>query len=270
MLPVEVVKSVGTQMCLSMYVCGRDTISKSREATLFVYKDPVWDRGLATFESDNFPTSPWMKQTLTERFAFSFKVHARGTHYSFSASLTHTHTHIHGGVRLYKATYAEVVRACHSLLTVIPSATLAVSWLKSPLIVWVCLSVKKHISSLLQKNAAKISMTFFKKKILFFRHKNRNQMTRRETKAFLPFWTSHSLRLGAQALHKMSIDKFSRACVTHAQFESYRWGRKRCLFPFGFPLQTNFCCKAANMRHQWQEHLTRRIYYVLSNATAWR
>lgn len=45
-------------------------------------------------------------------------------------------------------------------------------------------------------------------------------MARRETKASI-LKTSHSLRLGAQALHKMSIDKFSSAYVTHAQFKSY-------------------------------------------------
>lgn len=94
-----------------------------------------------------------------------------------------------------------------------------------------CVWVKRNAAPL-HETTAKISMTFFFfnriKKILFFRHRNRNQMAcRGETKAFLPFWTSHSLSLGAQALHKMSIDKFSSAYVTHAQFESYWWGRKK-------------------------------------------
>lgn len=61
------------------------------------------------------------------------------------------------------------------------------------------------------------------------------------------YWTSHSLRLGAQALHKMSIDKFSSTYATHAQFESHWWGRKRRLFHFGFPLLMKFLRQTCKM-----------------------
>lgn len=87
------------------------------------------------------------------------------------------------------------------------------------------LNEKKSISLLLHENTAKISMTFLKS--CFSDTEIEIRWLAEETKAFLPFWTSHSLRLGAQALHKMSIDKFSSAYVTHAQFESYWWGRKK-------------------------------------------
>lgn len=87
------------------------------------------------------------------------------------------------------------------------------------------LNEKKRISLLLHENTAKISMTFLKS--CFSDTEIEIRWLAGETKAFLPFWTSHSLRLGAQALHKMSIDKFSSTYVTHAQFESYWWGRKK-------------------------------------------
>lgn len=204
---------------------------------------PVWDLRLTTFESDNFQSSLWMEQrrdSCTITTLFFFKVHTRKTHSVFlSASFTSRE-------RLMKAPYADVACACHSLLTVIPCATTAVNWLKSALIVCVRLSEETHISLSFRKTWLKLAWPFFKS--CFSRHKNRNQMACRETKAFLPFWTSHSLRLGAQALHKMSIDKFSSAYVTHAQFESYWWGRKRHSFHFSFPLlMIFFCGKAANM-----------------------
>ncbi len=62
MLSVKVVRSVVSwQMCVFVYVCvpyvgGRGSVSKSRKAALFIYKDSVWDLGLSTSESDTFQT----------------------------------------------------------------------------------------------------------------------------------------------------------------------------------------------------------------------
>lgn len=132
------------------------------------------------------------------------------------------------------------------------------------------LNEKKRISLLLHENTAKISMTFLKS--CFSDTEIEIRWLAGETKAFLPFWTSHSLRLGAQALHKMSIDKFSSPYVTHAQFESYWWGRKkRRLFRLGSALLMNFCDRAANVQHgataaALDGERARRCHY----ATPWR
>lgn len=57
MLSEEVVRSVVRQMCVFLYVSvsqRRKGVSKSRKAALFFYKDPVWELGLTTSESDSF------------------------------------------------------------------------------------------------------------------------------------------------------------------------------------------------------------------------
>lgn len=118
--------------------------------------------------------------------------------------------------------YADVACACQSYLTVSPHATTAVNCQKSALIVCACLNKQKrtHIP-FLQESRAKIGMTFLKS--CFSRTKIETKWL--AGKQSFPH-SEHSLRLGAQALHKMSIDKFSTAYVTHAQFESHSHGRK--------------------------------------------
>lgn len=67
----------------------------------------------------------------------------------------------------------------------------------------------------------KISMTFLN--LVFLTDQNRNEMARRETKKN-PLVQRN---VWAQALHKMSIDKFSLDLRNHARFETYWRSRKK-------------------------------------------
>lgn len=266
MLSVEVVRSVVRQMWVFACVCFMEeeetAYQKSRKAALFVYRDPVWDLGLTTFESDNFQTSLWMQRT--ERLRDSCKhFYLQGTHQKntlfFSASHTHTHEE-------WVKKAADVACAWHSLSTVIPCATTAVNCQKSALIVCARLSEKPHISPSFKKTRLKLAWPF--KNLVFPGTKIEIKWLAGKQKPPPSFWASHSLRLGAQALHKMSIDKFSSAYVTHAQFESYWWGRKETFISFQL-LSANefFCGKAANMQQQWQQRSTRSRH---GESLSWR
>lgn len=236
MLPVEVVRSV--------YEGGRQSFKKHESCLVQVQRSCV--------RSGNHHFSfrlhcEWNRHWETPAHSFHWGTPRKNT-LSVLLSVSFSHTEEEREWQK-KAAYGEVACACHSPETVIFCAvTSAVIWLKSALIVSCVWTKKKSISLLLHENTAKISMTFLKS--CFSDTEIEIRWLAGETNAFLPFWTSHSLRLGAQALHKMSIDKFSSAYVTHAQFESYRWGRKkRRLFRLGSALLMNFCDRAANVQH---------------------